>query len=329
MSGQDSGGIHPDPLDPGFVAPSDAGSTSWTRLVAGSAAATAFHDALTLGGGSVRDGVIDDLVTYYEIEPADVVRRCLRWEEWSTAEWFEAPRDDDDAIKDFYRTTVSWSFDLLWYAYLQAEGHRYPVSSVIAYVVEHELGPDARVLDFGGGVGVTGQMFHRLGHRVDVADIASGILGFTKYRLDRRGDHPTLIDLNDAALTSDSYDVVTAIDVLVHIPDLERTLRDLHGAMRPGGLLFANVTARPNTPQNAQFLYDDDLPVRRLIHRVGFEPVARFDGMITMYRRVDPVGWAHARRVARDVVALSRLRPVAARAVRRVDQFVWRARRQA
>lgn len=321
-----AGGVHPDPFDPTFVV-IPAGSTRWLRAAASSAAAEAYRDALTLDGGTARDGVIDDLATFYGLDPVEVVRRCLNWEEWSTAEWFAADRFDHDAIKDFYRTTVSWSFDLLWYAYLQAEGHRYPVSAVVAHAVERELGSGARLLDFGGGVGVTGQMFHRLGHSVDIADIATGTLEFARYRLERRGDRPTLIDLNETALAVGVYDVVTAIDVLVHIPDLERTLRELHRVIRPDGLFFANVAARPNTPQNAQFLYDDELPVRRLIHRVGFEPVTRFDGMITMYRRVEPRGLAHAGRLARDAVALSPVRPLVSGALRRADRLWSRVRR--
>ncbi|MCB0965240.1 MAG: class I SAM-dependent methyltransferase [Ilumatobacter sp.] len=300
------GGLHPDPLDLAPVERDD-----WSELIGRAHAAGSldrFAESLRYESLDVREGVIDDLATYYGFDHREVVDRCIRWEAWSVEEWTDQERDSADGLTDFYRTTRSWSFDLLWFAYLQAELHRYPVSAVIAA----DVGPPEgrRHLDFGCGVGVTGQLFARSGFESEVADIATGMLDFARFRLERRGDHVRRIDLNDERLESDRYDVVTAIDTLVHIPDLERVLRDLHAAIRPGGLLFANVAARPRTLENAQFLYEDELPVRRLIQRCGFEPLGQLDGMVTKYRRVETTGIAHLARRARDAVVLSPLRPI-------------------
>lgn len=322
--GPERGGLHPDPDDPHEPAPDPS---NWTPLL--SEAATGqplecFRDALRFEGNSVRAGVIADLAEYYGLDADEVVHRCVHWEEWSTKEWQERSRTSNDDIADFYRTTASWSFDLLWFAYLQAEMYRYPVSAVIATVLADELPPGARHLDFGCGVGVTSQMFSRLGYTSEMADISTSMLQFATFRLQRRGDEVAALDLNDHVLEPDRYDVITAIDTLVHIPDLERVLRQLHASLRPGGVLFANFATRPQTAENSQFLYADELPLRRLIQRIGFEPEHRLDGMITKYRRVEPHGLPHFARRVRDAVLLSPLRPWAKRLRDRVRRLTHR-----
>lgn len=284
------------------------------RAAVAGPAMRAFADSLRVDSGTTRDGVISDLAIHYSMDADEVVRRCINWESWSSDEWTRGSRATVDEITEFYRTTASWSFDLLWFAYLQAELYTYPVSAAIAHVLEGEFashGRRPRHLDFGGGVGVTSQTFHRSGYESEIADIATGMLEFAAFRFSRRGDAITTLDLNDVELQPGRYDVITAIDTLVHIPNIRSVVRDLHGALAPGGYLFANVAARPQTVENSQFLYDDELPVRRVIQRAGFEPVRSLDGMITQYRRVDASGPLHAMRGVRDAVLLSRARPLA------------------
>jgi SAM-dependent methyltransferase len=203
----------------------------------------------------------------------------------------------------FYKETRSWAFDLLWYAYLQAEGYSYPVSAAIAECLPPPR-PNARHLDFGSGVGATSQLFARLGYETDLADISTSLLAFARFRIERRGERATYIDLNSAALVDARYDVITAIDTLVHVPDVPGTARLLHRALRPGGVLFANFDVRPKSEENAAFLYEDDLPLRWQLHRAGFEPEESLDGMITRYRRVEPAGVAHGLRGLRDAALL-------------------------
>ena len=90
----------------------------------------------------------------------------------------------------------------------------------------------------------------------------------------------------------------------------------------PGGLLFANFDVRPATFENAWHLYDDDLPLRWKLQRVGFEPEEVLDGMITRYRRVETDSVVHQVRGMRDRVLLrSPLRP----AIRRTRALLRRS----
>lgn len=270
-----------------------------------------FKEALRLKQDrSIRESVLDDLSAYFNLDPEECVRRCVNWEEWSVQEWQSRRRDSSDALTDFYQKNMSWAFDLLWYAYLQSEGYSYPVSVAIAQSMPTPSG-GRRHLDFGSGVGVTSQVFTALGYQSDLADISTSLLAFARFRLERRSVLARFIDLNSEQLQPAAYDVITAIDTLVHVPDLAATAAVLHRSLRPGGVLFANFDVRPMTPENAWHLYDDDLPLRWVFQRTGFEPAESLDGMITRYRRVDPHGLGHAVRGVRDVVALrSPLRPV-------------------
>lgn len=307
MPGQ---GKHLDPLDAATQPPDPAARSVWERAAIESRAMGAFREALTLDGrDGIRAAVLDDLSTYFHLTEDECVRRCVDWEQWSVAEWQATERNTTEEITDFYRTLQSWSFDLLWHAYLQAEGHTYPVSVVVAHSLPS--GPlEKRHLDFGSGVGVTSQLFAGLGYETDLADISTPLLAFARYRLERRGAHAAYIDLNESGLAEGRYDVITAIDTLAHVPSVAATALLLHRALKPDGLLFTNFDVRPKAPENAWHLYDDDLPLRWQLQRAGFEPFVNFDGVIAGYRRVEPRGSAHTARGLRDLLLLrSPLRP--------------------
>ncbi len=296
--------LHPDPAS--SKARREVATDAKVPLDASrSAAAEAYRASLALNDLPIRESVLDDLSTFYELSPDEALQRCIHWEEWSHEEWSRRERDSLEGSRDFYRTVQSWSFDLLWYAYLQAEGWFPPVSVAIAESFDGLVKAGSNHLDFGSGVGVTAQMMSRLGFQSEMADLSTSLLDFAHFRLSRRGMSIPSTDLSQASLGSDRYDVITAIDTLVHIPDLPDVLRSLHRALKPNGLLFTNFDLREPTPENHSFLYADDLPLKRLLTRVGFEAEESLEsGGIVRYRRAETTGSAHCARVARDWVVL-------------------------
>jgi SAM-dependent methyltransferase len=249
------------------------------------------------GGGSVREGVIDDLGTYYGLTAEQVVERCLGWEAESIREWQAAGRDSAAGLTDFYDTVQSWSFDVLWYAYLQSAGYPYPASVVVADTIETMTGGTGtggtgtggtgtgrgRMLDFGSGAGVTGQFFSALGWDVTMADVSATLLEFARWRHKRRGLDSNFLRL-PADLPDGAFDLITAIDVFAQIPDAAETARRLHRALRPGGLLVTNFDVRPPSPANAWHLYKHAAPLRWAVERAGFTPVRLVDGFTWFYR---------------------------------------------
>jgi SAM-dependent methyltransferase len=299
-------GPHPDPLDPGQLKPEPATWSARQRHAYASSEMQAYRAGLLLEGqADVRASILDDLSTYFGLSPAECVRRCIDWERWSLEEWQATRRDSPESLIDFYRTTRSWAFDLSWYAYLQTEGFHYPVSVVIARALPTGLrARGGRHLDFGSGVGDAGQLFCRLGFETELADISTSLLAFARFRLERRAEYASYLDLNATTPGPAQYDFITAIDTLVHVPDLPATASMLHRALKPGGYLFTNFDVRPPTPENAWHLYHDDLPLYWQLQRSGFEPVQNLDRRIVCYRRVEPVGLAHQFRGVRDSVLL-------------------------
>jgi len=213
-------------------------------------------------------------------------------------------------MTDFYRTTQSWAFDLLWFAYLQAEGYGLPTSVLALQAIgARDHGPAH--LDFGSGAGVTSQVFARAGYETTLADISTSLLDFARFRLSRRGAAPRFIDLNDEEIGTGRYDVITALDTLILVPDLADVVTGLHAALRPGGWLITNFDVRPPSPENAWHLYDDDLNLRAILHRAGFVPSGRFGdgsssfGEYLVYRRADPAAAAQRLRVQLDRLVLT------------------------
>ena len=311
-------GVHPDPADPA-TPPLDP--QSWPKVqqeAFASAEMERFRACLRLPGiPDVRAAVLDDLSSYSGLPPKECVERCRNWESWSVEEWLAADRSGTDRLTSFYRTTESWAFDLLWYAYLQTEGYGYP-TSVMALRAIAAKGNGRAHLDFGSGAGVTSQLFARAGYQTTLADISTSLLDFARHRLIRRGEAAQFIDLNDEKLETGRYDVITALDTLVHVPDLADVVAGLHGALRPGGWLVTNFDVRPPSLENALHLYEDDLDLRAIVHRAGFAPSGRF-GQYVVYRRVDPSGTAQRLRVLfEQLVLTSRPRRVIRRQNRRL-----------
>jgi SAM-dependent methyltransferase len=285
-------GLHVDPEDPATPPPSTEGWTRARLRAQESASMAAFADTMRPpAGGTVRDGVIGDLATHYSLTPEQVVHRCLHWEEESVDEWRTASADSPQGLARFYDSVTSWSFDLLWYSYLQTVGFASPKHVVVAdWLPRPEAG--ARLLDFGSGVGVTAQLFAALGYGVALADISTPLLDFSRWRLERRGVKATFLHL-PAELPPGSYDVITALDTLAHVPDVTQTARELYAATRRGGYLVTNFDTRRKSERNAWHLYHDDLPLRWAIERAGYVPVAHIDENLWIYqaRRTSGAGW--------------------------------------
>jgi SAM-dependent methyltransferase len=314
-------GRHIDPEDPATQPPRTDRWTAAQRAANQSPSMGLFADALPPpGGGSARDGVLGDLAEYHRLGAAEVVERCLRWEEDSVEEWQAGSRDTAAGLAEFYNSVESWSFDLLWYAYLQSLGYGYPQSVIVADRVG-PAAPGARMLDLGSGSGVTAQLFASLGYEVTLADVSAPLLAFARWRLEKRGVPATYLHL-PADLPEASFDLVTAVDVMAHVPDATATARELHRALRPGGLFAANFDVRRRSARNAWHLYEDDLPLRWAVERVGFTPVGLIDGIVWMYqaRPTTGLGWR-----LRHAVTWIRLASPPARALRSVRRALARA----
>jgi len=97
--------------------------------------------------------------------------------------------------------------------------------------------------------------------------------------LERRGISATFYDTSSDSLPANTFDVITACDVMVHVPNPREVFVMLHRALKVGGYLFFNVDARAKPTRDAQgHLYAYAYPILRPVRAVGFarEPKLEF-----------------------------------------------------
>jgi len=79
------------------------------------------------------------------------------------------------------------------------------------------------------------------GFEVTFADISDIALGFTKWRVKKRKLKARFIDLKKEKLPKNSFDFVVSIDVLEHIVDYKKTLKEIFESLEKEGLFLAHV----------------------------------------------------------------------------------------
>ena len=154
--------------------------------------------------------------------------------------------------------------------------------------------PPMRILDVGCGPGWLAQALTAAGHTVTGVDVdahdgvASRMHRFVQADLTQGLPH-------DDELAHSQFDVVLAADVIEHLPDPQRLLRDLAARVRPGGSIIASV---PNIghwyPRSrvlaGRFDYDQrgilDATHQRFFTRRSFLRMAHDAGL-------EPTGVAH------------------------------------
>jgi SAM-dependent methyltransferase len=280
-------------LDPAELPPPDV--LVWPReqrAAWGSPEMDVFRSCLRIGSMDERSSVLDDLSKFHSLSPQECLERCLHWERWSVSEWKSGDRTTTDGLQAFYDSVQSWSFDLSWYAYNQAMGFGYP-ASVLAVKFAREHVPGGAHLDFGSGVGVTSQLFRRFGFSSTLGDVSKPLLDFASFRHERRGERIPLLNLAASPMPDAAYDIVTAVDTLVHVPVFSETVRALHRAIRPGGWLLANFDVRLPAEESAWHLHNDDLRLHYELHQGGFVRMKTLAGATYCYQRVEPGGVLH------------------------------------
>jgi glycogen synthase len=108
-----------------------------------------------------------------------------------------------------------------------------------AVAAELSRAPRMRILDVGGGYGrITGPFAER--HDVTLVDVSAEMLAEAKERF------PALkvkqADARKLPFDDGAFDFVIALDLLCHLPDLEKGVRELRRVTRPGGRLVCDTT---------------------------------------------------------------------------------------
>ena len=212
--------------------------------------------------------VVAELSEYFKLPPDEVRQRCIHWEEDSVKEWQAKDRTSSEALLEFYQTQVSWIFDTMWYHANQYHGKFDPESVKVAAGLQRLM--PGHHLDFGAGPGTSSLFFHELGWQVSLADISTTFQDFARWRFAKHNVPATFYETSIAKLPTATYDLITAFDVMVHVPNVGETLADLRRTLKPGGYLVFNIDSRPRTETTEWHLYDEHYPILRLVRAAGF-----------------------------------------------------------
>jgi 2-polyprenyl-3-methyl-5-hydroxy-6-metoxy-1,4-benzoquinol methylase len=215
------------------------------------------------------DVAVAELSEYFKMSPEDVRHRCIHWEDYSVEEWKAKDRSTVEGLTEFYHSQTSWIFDTMWYHAQQYHGEK-PAESINIVHGLGELKPGHH-LDYGSGPGTSSLFFHELGWDSSLADISTSFLDFARWRLNKHGVEATFYDTNQDRLPAATFDLITMFDVIVHIPDVQKTLKELHQSLKPGGYLVFNIDNQPMAERTAWHLYSDQFPILRLVRGTGFK----------------------------------------------------------
>jgi mycofactocin glycosyltransferase len=211
----------------------------------------------------LKHSLLSELATY--LNRADLVEieaRCRAIGSELRAEWERiVKRDDPASIDRFYDESHAHLFELMWWHSLAED------QTPLAYVLALDFArrrPGRRCLDFGAGVGSGAILFAEHGFEVALADISSPLLRFAEWRLAQRGVSAQIIDLKTARLPTNTFDLITTMDVFEHLRDPLAAVDQLADALRPGGHIFGRFAAEKDPERPQHILFEFEPTFRRL-----------------------------------------------------------------
>jgi SAM-dependent methyltransferase len=157
--------------------------------------------------------------------------------------------------------------------------HRWRTAANSAAYLIPELAPGQRLLDVGSGPGtITADLARLVGH-VTATEVTTEALDLARAEAARQG-RPNIefavADVHALGFPDDGFDVVHAHQVLQHVADPVRALREMRRVCRPGGVVaardsdYAGFTWFPQLPELDEWL----ALYRRTAYANGGEPDA-------------------------------------------------------
>ncbi|HWQ34605.1 MAG TPA: class I SAM-dependent methyltransferase [Blastocatellia bacterium] len=222
-------------------------------------------EALLLPGETeISSSGVRELAEYFGLSPDEAQQLCDSSLADSRQEWETASRETKEAILDFYDRTRSYIFEHVWWHATDTRSNAINVE-----IIDYACRCGARAyLDFGSGVGANAILAARSGLSVTLADVSKTMLDFARWRLERRGLKANFIYLREQPLPRESFDFITALDVMEHLPRPAEEISRMSAALRTGGRLIFN--ARPGfDAERPMHLLATMYPVRRGLRGSG------------------------------------------------------------
>ncbi|MHB8814061.1 MAG: bifunctional 2-polyprenyl-6-hydroxyphenol methylase/3-demethylubiquinol 3-O-methyltransferase UbiG [Steroidobacteraceae bacterium] len=142
-------------------------------------------------------------------------------------------------------------FDALAHRFWDPRGEFRPLHLLnpvrLGFVAEHSSLAGARALDVGCGGGLLSEALSRKGARVMAVDLAPGMVEVARLHAAAEGldiDYRVAAAEELAVSLAQSFDVITCMEMLEHVPQPQRMLATLASLVRPGGSVFVSTLNR-------------------------------------------------------------------------------------
>lgn len=208
-----------------------------------------------------------------------------RVREWWNANPFNYFVDAEEGSWAFFRN-IDRKF-LKWIPFMQTGGYPF----LTRYVDMKGL-KGKRVLDIACGTGVLTEQFVRMGADVSAVDLTPKAVELTKKRLELYGLSADVREGDAQALSfaDGTFDFVCAWGCLMHMPNTEKAIAEIHRVLKPGGTFLAMMYHRNSVHcryciqlgrgilRGKYLQYDDQSLINRYTDgaKVGGNQLARF-----------------------------------------------------
>jgi 2-polyprenyl-6-hydroxyphenyl methylase/3-demethylubiquinone-9 3-methyltransferase len=159
-------------------------------------------------------------------------------------------RTDLDLPSNADRGELS-KFDALAHRFWDPHGEFRPLHLLnpvrLGFVAEHARLGGARVLDVGCGGGLLSEAMSRKGARVTGIDLAPGMIEVARLHAAEESldiDYRVAAAEQIATGPAQSFDVLTCMEMLEHVPQPARMLATLASLVRPGAAVFVSTLNR-------------------------------------------------------------------------------------
>ena len=156
------------------------------------------------------------------------------------------------------------------------------------------LDKDDRLLDFACGTGITALEMAPLVRDILGIDLSGGMLEIARGKAGSAGIHNIdfrCLDIFSEDLKKESFDVITAFNILYFLEDMEAALIRIHTLLKPGGICLSATDCMGEHP---------NLKIRLQLYlgRLGMIPCMRGLKTTELLRKIEDAGFSVERSVS-------------------------------